>query len=50
MNFDGFIVSDAIRQEAADILSKRRKMNTLTVRITDYDIKRLLSRIVSDRK
>ena len=50
MNFDGFIVSDAIRQEASDILSKRRKMNTLTVRITDYDIKRLLSRIVSDRK
>ena len=50
MNFDGFIVSDAIRQEASEILSKRRKMNTLTARITDYDIKRLLSRIVSDRK
>jgi hypothetical protein len=50
MNFDGFIVSDAIRQAASEILAKKKKMNTLTVRIPDYDIKRLLNRIVSDRK
>jgi hypothetical protein len=50
MNFDGFIVSDAIRQAASEILGKKKKMNTLTGRIPDYDIKRLLNRIVSDRK
>jgi hypothetical protein len=50
MNFDGFIVSDAIRQAASEILDKKKKMNTLTVKIPNYDIKRLLNRIVSDRK
>jgi hypothetical protein len=50
MNFDGFIVSDAIRQEASDILSKPKKINTLTLKIPDYNIKGLLNRIISDRK
>jgi hypothetical protein len=50
MNFDGFIVSDAIRQEATDILSKPKKINTLTLKIPDYNIKGLLNRIISDRK
>ena len=50
MDYNAFIVSDAIKRSASDILSKRRKMNTLTVRITDYDIRGILTRIVSDRK
>ena len=50
MNFNAFIVSDAIRQAASEILAKNKKMNILTGRIPDYDIKRLLNRIISDRK
>ena len=50
MNYNAFIVSDAIKKSAREILSKDKKMARLTIRITDYDIKRLLSRIVSDRK
>lgn len=50
MNFNAFIVSDAIKQAATDILSKRRKMDRLTVKIHDYDIKGVLNRIISNRK
>ena len=50
MNFNAFIVSDAIKQAATDILSKHRKMNRLTVKIPDYDIKGVLNRIISNRK
>jgi hypothetical protein len=50
MNFNAFIVSDAIKQAATDILSKRKKMDRLTVKIPDYDIKGVLNRIISNRK
>lgn len=50
INFNAFIVSDAIKKSAAEILSKRKKIETLTVRISDYNIKGLLTSIVSDRK
>jgi phosphopantetheine adenylyltransferase len=50
MNFNAFIVSDATKQAATDILSKRRKMDRLTVKIPYYDIKGVLNRIISNRK